>query len=85
MFRYMSKKDRRIKNLEAMVKNRDEKIEQQWEMICFLNEALDNANDLNKEHQKINGELMEKIKDLENNIEFLTNNLSAQKRKQLGL
>ena len=26
-----------------------------------------------------------KINDLENNVEFLTNNLSAQKRKKLGL
>ena len=78
MFRYMSKKDRRIKNLEAMVNNRDN-------LLAYQDECLKSARKINEEHHRINGELMTKIKDLENNIEFLTNNLSAQKRKQLGL
>lgn len=43
-----------------------------------------------KEHNNVillenSKELRAKIKDLENNLEFVTNNLSAQKRKQLGL
>ncbi len=78
MFGYMSKKDRRIKNLEVMVKNRDK--------------LIDRQENLMSEQQKLNRlllnrqwELMYKIADLENNIEFLVNNLSAQKRKQLGL
>lgn len=43
-----------------------------------------------KEHNNVillenSKELRAKIKDLENNLELVTNNLSAQKRKQLGL
>ena len=78
MFGFMSRKDRKIKNLEVMVRNRDK-------LIDIQNKNINRANIINTEHQKINGELRVKIKDLENNIEFLTNNLSNQKRKLLGL
>lgn len=75
---WLSKKDRKIRNLETMVKNRDKLIE---------------ALQTNRSLQKLNRELLTeqntllkiKITDLENNIELLTNNLSAAKKKQLGL
>lgn len=40
MFGYMSKKDRKIKNLEAMVKNRDKKIIELELQVEFLKENL---------------------------------------------
>lgn len=77
MFRFLSKKNRKIKNLEAMVANRDKLIE-------YQQECLKSSHRINEEHRKINGELQVKITDLENNVEFLYNNLSAQKKKQLS-
>lgn len=77
MFRFLSKKDRKILNLQAMVKNRDK-------LICLQQKNLEAAHRINEEHRKINGELRTKIVDLENNVEFLYNNLSAQKKKQLS-
>lgn len=60
-----------------------------------VNELEDENNDLKlklEEQDRNNLILLEnsmklraKIKDLENNLELVTNNLSAQKRKQLGL
>lgn len=76
MFNHMSKKDRKIRNLTQMVKNRDKIIE-------YQQECLESARRINEDHRKINGELRVKIVDLENNIEILFNNLSAQKKKQL--
>ena len=71
MFGFMSKKDRTIKNLEAKVKNRDILIEK---LEC------------DKRTYKA------RIKELEaaennyiNNIEILISNLTAAKKKQLGL
>lgn len=52
-----TRKDRKIANLEAMVRNRD-----------TLIEKLENDK-----------------RNLENNIEFLVNNLTPAKRKKLGL
>lgn len=71
MFIWFSKKDRKIANLEAMVKNRDKLIQ-----------TLETDRKIYKAENK---ELKKKITDLENNIEILSNNLSAAKKKQLGL
>lgn len=58
----------------------------------ILNETLDRTKNKNKELEHNNLillensiELRKKITYLENNIEFLTNNLSTQKKKRIGL
>ena len=61
-----------------MVRNRDR-------LIRVQEENYRRALKINTEHQKLNGQLQTRITDLENNIELLTNNLSANKKKQLGL
>lgn len=71
MFGFMTKKDIRIKYLEMLVELQEKN---------YLR-----AVEINNEHQKLNGQLQTRITDLENNIELLTNNLSANKKKQLGL
>jgi hypothetical protein len=74
----MSKKDRKIRNLEAMIKNRDK--------------LIDNVLEQNKAFIKWNNDLVEEKRELRkqnvdylNNIEFLVNNLSPAKKKQIGL
>jgi septal ring factor EnvC (AmiA/AmiB activator) len=75
---WLSRKDRKIANLEAMVKNRDKLIDR----ILEQNRALAGwNNDLVEEKR----ELRKQNVDYLNNIEFLVNNLSAVKKKQLGL
>lgn len=60
--------------------------------INELEKNLDEQKHINKLHQHnevilINNlaEARAKIKNLENNLEFVTNNLSAQKKKKIGL
>lgn len=78
MFGYISRKNRKIANLEAMVKNRDK--------------LIDDILKQNKLFMKWNDDLVEEKRTLRkqnadylNNIEFLANNLSATKKKQLGM
>lgn len=78
MFTWLSKKDRKIRNLEAMVKNR--------------NTLIDDILKQNKLFMKWNDDLVEEKRTLRkqnadylNNIEFLANNLSATKKKQIGM
>lgn len=71
MFTWFSKKDRKIANLEAMVKNRDKLIQ-----------TLETDKKIYKSENKV---LRKKLTDLENNIELLVSNLSAAKKKQLGM
>lgn len=78
MFSWLSKKDRKIRNLEAMVKNRDK--------------LIDDLLKQNKVFMKWNDDLVEEKRALRkqnvdylNNIELLVNNLSAAKKKQIGL
>jgi hypothetical protein len=78
MFGWLSKKDRKIRNLEAMVKNRDKLID----TILKQNKALLGWNDDLVEEKR---ELRKQNADYLNNIEFLVSNLSAAKKKQLGL
>lgn len=78
MFSYMSKKDRKIRNLEAMIKNRDKLIDS----ILKQNKALVGWNDDLVEEKKA---LRKQNVDYLNNIEFLVSNLSAVKKKQIGL
>ena len=61
-------------------------------VINSLEEDLEKEKQKNRVYQNdmvilldTNRELRAEKKDLENNIEFLTNNLSAAKKKQLGL
>lgn len=75
MFTWFSKKDRKIANLEAMVKNRDKLIER---MQITLRSLM-------ADKRKVEEKAKSRITDLENNIEILVNNLSAAKKKQLGL
>lgn len=60
--------------------------------INDLEEELQHEKNLNKIHQHNEiilldnlSEARTKIQDLENNLEFVTNNLSAQKKKEIGL
>ena len=60
--------------------------------INELEKNLDEQKHINKLHQHnevilLNNlaEARAKIKNLENNLEFVTNNLSAQKKKKIGL
>ena len=60
--------------------------------INELEKNLDEQKHINKVHQHnevilLNNlaEARAKIKNLENNLEFVTNNLSAQKKKKIGL
>ena len=60
--------------------------------INELEKNLDEQKYINKVHQHnevilLNNlaEARAKIKNLENNLEFVTNNLSAQKKKKIGL
>lgn len=60
--------------------------------INELEKDLDEQKDMNKLHKHnevilLNNlaEARAKIKNLENNLEFVTNNLSAQKKKKIGL
>lgn len=60
--------------------------------INELEKDLENQKHINKVHEHnevilLNNlaEAREKIKNLENNLEFVTNNLSAQKKKKIGL
>lgn len=76
--RKMSKKDRKIRNLEAMVKNRDKLIDD----LLKQNKAFIKWNDDLVEEKR---ELRKQNVDYLNNIEFLVNNLSATKKKQLGM
>lgn len=85
MFIWLSRKDRRIANLKAMIHNRDEKIEALLKKIEYQNNEIEIATRINAEHQKLNGQLQARLTDLENNIELLIHNLSAQKKKQIGL
>lgn len=71
MFGFMSKKDKIIAVLTSELLVSKLKIKNKDIML---------KNMLNERD-----ELKEKITDLENNVEFLVNNLSAAKRKQLGL
>jgi hypothetical protein len=75
---WLSRKDRKIRNLEAMIKNRDK--------------LIDNVLEQNKAFIKWNNDLVEEKRELRkqnvdylNNIEFLVNNLSPAKKKQIGL
>jgi predicted transcriptional regulator len=75
-----TKKDRKIANLRAMVANRDRaiiKLKFQVLEEVVKNEELQK---INEDHQKLNGELREKIKTLENNLDFMINNSSIEKR-----
>lgn len=76
--RKMSKKDRKIRNLEAMVKNRDKLIDD----ILKQNKLFMKWNDDLVEEKRA---LRKQNADYLNNIEFLVNNLSATKKKQLGM
>lgn len=60
--------------------------------INELEKDLENQKYINKVHEHnevilLNNlaEARSKIKNLENNLEFVTNNLSAQKKKKIGL
>ena len=60
--------------------------------INELEKDLENQKDMNKVHKHnevilLNNlaEARAKIKNLENNLEFVTNNLSAQKKQKIGL
>ena len=60
--------------------------------INELEKDLENQKYMNKVHEHnevilLNNlaEARAKIKNLENNLEFVTNNLSAQKKKKIGL
>ncbi len=75
---WLSKKDRKIRNLEAMVKNRDKLIDS----ILKQNRALVGWNDDLVQEKR---ELRKQNADYLNNIEFLVSNLSVAKKKQLGL
>ena len=66
-----TKKDRKIANQKAMIKNRDELIE-------TLKIVIDNYSDENKI-------LKAKNIDLQNNIEILTNNLPKKIKKELQI
>ena len=85
MFIWLSRKDRRIANLKAMIRRRDEKIDALLRKIEYQDKEIEVAAMINAEHQKTNGQLQTRLTDLENNIELLINNLSAQKKKQIGL
>ena len=85
MFTWLSRKDRRIANLKAMIHNRDEKIEALLRKIEYQDNVIKVSAEINAEHQKINGQLQARLTDLENNIELLIHNLSAQKKKQIGM
>lgn len=85
MFNRLSRKERRIANLKAMIRNRDKKIDELLDTIRLQSNVLKVSEEINAEHQKLNGKLQERITELENNIELLINNLSAQKKKQIGL
>lgn len=85
MFIWLSRKDRRIANLKAMIHNREEKIEALLRKIEYQDKEIEVAAMINAEHQKLNGQLQARLTDLENNIELLIHNLSAQKKKQIGL
>lgn len=78
MFIWFGKKDRKIANLEAMVKNRDKLIDN----ILKQNKALVDWNEMLFEEKR---ELRKQNVDYLNNIEFLVSNLSAAKKKQLSL
>ena len=63
-----------------------------YEVINQLEEENSRLKDKIKEQEHNNiilidneMELRSKIKDLENNIEFLSNNLSPKKKKEIGL
>lgn len=74
----LTRKDRKIKNLEAMVKNRDNLIE----LVQSSNKAFKRRNeDLVEENKRCR----KREEELLNNIEFLVNNLSLAKKKLLGL
>jgi hypothetical protein len=75
---WLSRKDRKIANLEAMIKNRDKLIDS----ILKQNKALVGWNDDLVEEKKA---LRKQNVDYLNNIEFLVSNLSAAKKKQIGL
>ena len=60
--------------------------------INELEKDLENQKYMNKVHEHNEVILLDnltearaKIKNLENNLEFVTNNLSAQKKKKIGL
>lgn len=59
-----TRKDRKIANLKAMVKNRDV-------LIKTLERELMEALIANNEHQTLNGHLQTRITELEKNIEVL--------------
>lgn len=58
-----------------------DKINQYEEDLHTQIMLIRNKNKFIKKQMKINLKQKNKIKDLENNIEFLVNNLSAQKKK----
>lgn len=60
--------------------------------IDLANSKIENRDRILNDYQEENvillnnsTELRAKIKNLENNLEFVTNNLSAQKKKKIGL
>lgn len=71
----------KIKRLETKVKVRDEMLNENNRLIKMKNEEIRLLKHNNTVLAEKEIELLVKIKDLENNIEFLYNNLSPQKRK----
>lgn len=71
----------KIKRLENKVVLRDEMLKEKDRLLDMKNEKIRLLEHNNEVLVKKEVEMLGKIKDLENNIEFLYNNLSPQKRK----
>ena len=76
---------RTINKLETEIKSLKEKIkEQNHNCLILLNTNKEQRKEIKELKEKV--ELLEdKNQDLENNVEFLVNNLTQKKRASLGL
>lgn len=79
----VKKLEKEIEGLKRTIKFKDEKLDKRENLIQEKNEEISMLRHNELILLKNAEELRNRIVDLENNIEFLYNNLSAQKRKQI--